>query len=959
MFLVQSFLLPAQSLVNNGAAIVIQNGAAIKLNSDYINQQNGRIQNAGTINLDGDWIQNSTAAVFLPTTGGQVKITGLGTHMIGGSYYPVFPSLKIETNVFLDAPTYIGNQLDINLGTMRLVNNDLILFSGAIILGGDNSHFIKTDGMGTLQMSVGSSPVNFPVGTLTDFVPVTLTNHNLADDFSVRVFHDVLDNGLTGSSVSNLNQTVMHTWVINDADGNFGSIDYDVQLQWDGFLEGGIFDRNNCTLTQYKGTAWQMEGIQAASGSDPYSLQGLNQDMYGAYTVQSGSGTGTNILFVVPGGAGYQNGTSWANASPSPQTMMDIAVAGQQVWVASGTYYPETNIPSTSGDRYKSFQSRDNISIYGGFAGNEDPVTFDLSLRDFITHETVLSGDVGVIGDSLDNCYHVFYLEGIDNFILDGLTIEQGFAYNNYSDPDSKGAGIYSYMSTFQLKNSIIRNNTGRNSGSIWSDNSGISISQTDFINNKSASYNDGGAIKSWISNITIDNCDFLNNWAWNYGGALKFSYGDLSITNCSFSGNYGGSGGVAQIDGSSSLLISNCNFTNNSTYLYGGALDFGYNVTSGLIEDCTFSGNSAIYQGGAINIYHATLNINRCSFTGNNGGGAGGAIYYLGATPISLCNSVISGNTAGIGGGLHLFGSGSFRCSNVVIAQNNGTTSGGGVFMQLSPKFFNTILWENTSPNGSQVHIQLETSEPQFHYCNVQGGKESFGGSGSGANYNFDYDNAFNINADPQFTNPVGNDFSVSSTSPCINSGVPLGTSGSAYPYLESSGTNWILYYNGGSLNIYNTDLALNPRIFDGNIDMGAYEFQQAILHLVVDLKVFLEGPFNGTNMNAGINDLSLLPLSHPYNIPPWNYPGTESVASIPNNQVVDWVLIEGRDAPDAASATETTSFVRQAAFLLSNGKIVDLDGVSLLSTNYSLNNNLFVVIWHRNHLPILSQFL
>lgn len=126
----------------------------------------------------------------------------------------------------------------------------------------------------------------------------------------------------------------------------------------------------------------------------------------------------------------------------------------------------------------------------------------------------------------------------------------------------------------------------------------------------------------------------------------------------------------------------------------------------------------------------------------------------------------------------------------------------------------------------------------------------------------------------------------------------------------------------------------------------------------LQLDLKIFLEGPYNGTSMNTGINDLSLLPINQPYNIPPWNYPGTESVAAIPNNQVVDWVLVNWRDAPDAASATETTSFARQAAFLLSNGKIVDLDGVSPLSTNYSLNNNLFVVIWHRNHLPILSQF-
>ena len=137
----------------------------------------------------------------------------------------------------------------------------------------------------------------------------------------------------------------------------------------------------------------------------------------------------------------------------------------------------------------------------------------------------------------------------------------------------------------------------------------------------------------------------------------------------------------------------------------------------------------------------------------------------------------------------------------------------------------------------------------------------------------------------------------------------------------------------------------------------MGAYEYQSTV-SFQLDLKVFLEGTFNGTAMNTELNNLSMIPLTQPYNAAPWNYAGTESVSAIPNNQVVDWVLIEGRDAPDAASATEATAFAQQAAFLLNNGKIVDLDGFSPLSTNYSLNNNLFVVIWHRNHLPILSQF-
>jgi hypothetical protein len=290
------------------------------------------------------------------------------------------------------------------------------------------------------------------------------------------------------------------------------------------------------------------------------------------------------------------------------------------------------------------------------------------------------------------------------------------------------------------------------------------------------------------------------------------------------------------------------------------------------------------------------------------------------------------------------------------VIAQNTGFQNGGGAVTQLSALFFNTIFWDNTSPAGPQVYLAATTADPQFHYCDVEGGKESFGGTGSGANYNFDYDNAHNINTDPKFTNPAGNDFTFSGISSCINTGVPLGTAGSAFPYIEGSGSNWILYHTGGSLNLYDKDLANNPRLFDGNIDMGSYEFQTELQHIVLNLKIFLEGPFYETEMNADLNTLNLLPLSQPYNTAPWNYPGTESVAAIPGNQIVDWVLIEGRDAPNAASANQATAFARQAAFLLNDGTIVGLDGSSYIQFTHFLVESLFVAVQHRNHLSVLS---
>jgi PKD repeat protein len=124
--------------------------------------------------------------------------------------------------------------------------------------------------------------------------------------------------------------------------------------------------------------------------------------------------------------------------------------------------------------------------------------------------------------------------------------------------------------------------------------------------------------------------------------------------------------------------------------------------------------------------------------------------------------------------------------------------------------------------------------------------------------------------------------------------------------------------------------------------------------LELNLDISLLLEGPFDGASMIPYLN--GILPLSQPYNTAPWNYAGTESVVSIPNSNIVDWILVELRDAPDAASATGTTVIARQAAFLQNDGAVLGMDGLPGLHFTASVVNNLFVVVYHRNHLSIMS---
>ncbi|MBN3036643.1 MAG: hypothetical protein JW861_13735 [Bacteroidales bacterium] len=119
--------------------------------------------------------------------------------------------------------------------------------------------------------------------------------------------------------------------------------------------------------------------------------------------------------------------------------------------------------------------------------------------------------------------------------------------------------------------------------------------------------------------------------------------------------------------------------------------------------------------------------------------------------------------------------------------------------------------------------------------------------------------------------------------------------------------------------------------------------------------MRAYLEGPFNGTGMNTDLNP-GTMPLGQPYNTSPWFYTGTESVATIPLN-AVDWMLVEIRDAAAAQYATPSAMIARQAAFVLQNGVIVGLDGSSNLYFSNTIQNGLFVVLWHRNHLGIMSS--
>jgi uncharacterized protein (TIGR02145 family) len=127
----------------------------------------------------------------------------------------------------------------------------------------------------------------------------------------------------------------------------------------------------------------------------------------------------------------------------------------------------------------------------------------------------------------------------------------------------------------------------------------------------------------------------------------------------------------------------------------------------------------------------------------------------------------------------------------------------------------------------------------------------------------------------------------------------------------------------------------------------------------IIVNLKAYLESPIlPDSSMRTDLNSGGYIPLAQPYNQPPWNYNGTENVLTIPNSEVVDWVLVEIRETGgDASTAYSDNVIARRAGFLLKKGTITSTDGISPLIFNVTSSQNLFAVVSQRNHIPVLSS--
>lgn len=292
--------------------------------------------------------------------------------------------------------------------------------------------------------------------------------------------------------------------------------------------------------------------------------------------------------------------------------------------------------------------------------------------------------------------------------------------------------------------------------------------------------------------------------------------------------GGNGTDGGGMFITALGYPTLSHLNFAKNKTSGYGGGLyiDSGCPTVSNTI----FSGNAA-YTGAGLSIWNACLTLSGVSFSGNSASGSGGGIYsrsgnlvlkelifsgnssiqdgggiYLSNGSSQLTNAVISKNTASNGAGIYNTSGSSATLTNVTFSGNSANpgqaggiynTSGGTPYAS-TMAIRNSILWGDSN---SEIYNETSgtPSTSNFTYSLAQGCNP--GGAWTAACGV----NGGNILADgdPLFVDPTQGNLRLRTASAAIDKG------------------------NNAIISSGATDLDGNPRILNGTVDLGAYEYQ------------------------------------------------------------------------------------------------------------------------------------
>jgi hypothetical protein len=273
--------------------------------------------------------------------------------------------------------------------------------------------------------------------------------------------------------------------------------------------------------------------------------------------------------------------------------------------------------------------------------------------------------------------------------------------------------------------------------------------------------------------------------------------------------------GGAIFINSFGKVRFQNCKITNNTSSAKELSFDMGQSYGGGMfllnapikIFNCDISRNYATYAmsayGGGLYLENSDAEIVGCNIYLNKASsgffGGGGGIACFNSNP-KIINCIISENSStaptsfgcsSYGGGLYAYNSSPDIYNNTIVFNSViGYKSDGGAVYYLSSSSseylyaYNSIFWGNTSYDSPN---QL-SGNAKIYNCCIQ-------------NTTIKTSRTDCITSDPLFNKVYNKDYSLKSSSPCINAGNNM--------YIQ-----------------YSRDFNSNPRLVDGNVDIGAYEY-------------------------------------------------------------------------------------------------------------------------------------
>ena len=191
------------------------------------------------------------------------------------------------------------------------------------------------------------------------------------------------------------------------------------------------------------------------------------------------------------------------------------------------------------------------------------------------------------------------------------------------------GGAIFVESSNLEVDNCTFENNKGVGVGSsgtsntqggaivVFPDDAQATIVDSTFINNSARC---GGAVSfaGVDSDSLIDNCTFIDNIA-DDGGAFYF-WSDsavITVTDSDFINNVADYGGAIENEGGSDLIVDNCNFVENYAISGGGAI---ISSASTSVSNSVFEDNEAPGGSNAIYLWYpdTTLTLSNNTITGD-----------------------------------------------------------------------------------------------------------------------------------------------------------------------------------------------------------------------------------------------------------------------------------------------------------------------------------------------------